>query len=244
MQLGPAWLWLLTSGAVGAALGCARPEWSAMRRTMVQDQLRDRGIADERVLAALTVVPRHEFVPEALRRQSYRDGALPIGGGQTISQPYIVALMTEAIRPQPGQRVLEVGTGSGYQAAVLAELVGAVYSIELLPELAQEAAARLERLGYANIYFRTGDGYQGWPEAAPFDAVVVTAGAEHVPQPLFDQLKPGGILVIPVGDRHGDQMLRLVTKGLRGERQERDLAPVRFVPLRRADEVPVGQTPP
>lgn len=240
MKLGTAMAWLLTGSAAAATLGCARPDWSDMRRTMVQHQLRDRGIADERVLAAMTVVPRHEFVPETLRRQSYRDGALPIGGGQTISQPYIVALMTEAIQPQPGQRVLEVGTGSGYQAAVLAELVGEVYSIELLPELAQEATARLDRLGYANIHVRTGDGYQGWPEAAPFDAVVVTAGADHVPPALFEQLKPGGILVIPVGDRHGDQVLRLVTKGPRGERRERDVAPVRFVPFRRPDEVPVG----
>jgi protein-L-isoaspartate(D-aspartate) O-methyltransferase len=141
--------------------------------------------------------------------------------------------MTEVIAPRPGQKVLEVGTGSGYQAAVLAELVGEVYTIELLPGLARQARARLERLGYRNVHVRTGDGYKGWPESAPFDAVVVTCGAEHVPEPLFEQLKVGGMMVIPVGEAGGVQSLRLIQKGPRGEPQARDLLPVRFVPLRR-----------
>jgi protein-L-isoaspartate(D-aspartate) O-methyltransferase len=200
---------------------------------MVKEQLAARGIKDERVLQALGKVPREEFVPEAQRAGAYRDDALPIGHGQTISQPYIVAFMTEAIGPQPKQRVLEIGTGSGYQAAVLAEVVGEVYSIELLPALAEQARARLQRLGYRTVQLRTGDGYRGWPEAAPFDAIVVTCGADHVPQPLVEQLKVGGRLVIPVGKNPEQQSLRLITKGPRGERQMRDLLPVRFVPLRR-----------
>lgn len=229
---------LLTGFAPLVALGCAQEptesDWTEWRRQMVDDQLRGRGIADERVLQAMGKVPRHEFVP--VRRLAYRDGAQSIGQGQTISQPYIVALMTEAIRPRPEYRVLEVGTGSGYQAAVLAELVQDVYSIELLPELAKQAEARLQRLGYRNIQVRAADGYQGWPEAAPFDAVVVTCGADHVPEPLFEQLKPGGVLVIPVGDRHAAQVLRVITKGPQGERVTRELVPVRFVPLRRASD--------
>jgi protein-L-isoaspartate(D-aspartate) O-methyltransferase len=204
---------------------------------MVEGQMAARGIKSERVLEAMRRVPRHEFVPEHLRPRAYDDAPLPIGQGQTISQPYIVAYMTEAIDPQPGQRVLEVGTGSGYQAAVLAELVGEVYSVELLPALADEAKARLARLGYNNVKVKSGDGYLGWPEAAPFDAVVVTCGAKHVPEPLFEQLKPGGKMVIPVGAAGDEQSLRLIVKGPRGERQDRELLPVRFVPLRRADEV-------
>jgi protein-L-isoaspartate(D-aspartate) O-methyltransferase len=203
---------------------------------MLEQQLTPRGIRNERVLAVLGRVPRHEFVPDGVRHEAYRDGPLPIGQGQTISQPYIVALMTEVADPQPGQRVLEVGTGSGYQAAVLAELAGTVYTIELLPALARQAQERLARLGYRNVQVRTGDGYQGWPEAAPFDAVVVTCGADHVPEPLFQQLKPGGTLVIPVGATPEHQMLRVIQKGPAGERQMRELLPVRFVPLRRAGE--------
>ena len=145
--------------------------------------------------------------------------------------------MTQAIDPRPGQRVLEVGTGSGHQAAVLAELVGQVYTIEILPALAEQAKARLERLGYRNVQVRTGDGYQGWPEAAPFDAILVTCGADHVPKPLFQQLKPGGTMVIPVADKTGQQWLRVIHKGPNGEQQERDRIPVQFVPLRRADEL-------
>ena len=204
---------------------------------MVESQLAERGIRNERVLEAMGRVPRHEFVPEDVRGRAYEDSPLPIGEGQTISQPYIVAYMTEAIDPKPGQRVLEVGTGSGYQAAVLAELVGEVYSIELLPKLAEAAKARLERLGYKNVHVKAGDGYLGWPDAGPFDAVVVTCGAKDVPKPLFEQLKPGGKMVIPVGPAGGEQSLLLVTKGPNGERRESELLPVRFVPLRRAGEV-------
>lgn len=210
---------------------------AAERRRMVDEQLRGRDIRNERVLAAMGRVPRHEFVPEELRPRAYADQPLPIGEGQTISQPYIVAFMTQAIDPKPGQRVLEVGTGSGYQAAVLAEVAGEVYSIELLPALAKRARATLDRLGYKGVHTRTGDGYKGWPEAAPFDAILVTCGADHVPAPLFEQLKPGGTLVIPVGDQIFGQSLRVITKGARGERQERDALPVRFVPLRRAADV-------
>lgn len=178
-------------------------------------------------------VPRHEFVPKSHHAQAYDDHALPIGQGQTISQPYIVAFMTEAIGPRRGQRVLEVGTGSGYQAAVLAELVGEVYTVELLPELAEAASKRLASLGYRNVHVKSGDGYQGWPDKGPFDAVVVTCGAKEIPRPLFEQLKPGGKMVIPVGDEGKVQTLRVVSKGSDGKREMRDLLRVRFVPLRR-----------
>src|SRR5262249_12380288 len=161
--------------------------------------IKARGIKDQRVLRAMAKVPRHEFVPEAVRDASYQDRPLPIGQGQTISQPYIVALMTEAVSLRSTHRVLEARTGSGYQAAVLADSVKEVYTIELLPGLAKQARARLERLGYNNVKVRAGDGYKGWQEAGPFDAVLVTCGADHVPEPLFEQLKPGGVLVIPVG---------------------------------------------
>jgi protein-L-isoaspartate(D-aspartate) O-methyltransferase len=200
---------------------------------MVERQLVACGIKDKRVLAAMGKVPRHEFVPERLRAQAYDDHALPIGQGQTISQPFIVASMTEAISPRRGQRVLEVGTGSGYQAAVLAELVGEVYTIELLPELAAAAKKRLARLGYRNVQVKTGDGYLGWPDKGPFDAVVVTCGAKEVPRPLFEQLKEGGKIVIPVGEATEVQTLRVITKRADGKREVRDLLPVRFVPLRR-----------
>jgi protein-L-isoaspartate(D-aspartate) O-methyltransferase len=204
---------------------------------MVEQQLAARGVKDERVLAAMGKVPRQEFVPEDYRAWAYDDCALPIGQGQTISQPYIVAFMTEAIGPRPGQRVLEVGTGSGYQAAVLAELVGEVYTIELLPELAAAATERLARLGYRNMHVKAGDGYLGWPDQGPFDAVVVTCGAKEVPQPLLEQLKPGGKMVIPVGEVGEVQTLRVLTKGPGGQPEVRDLLPVRFVPLRRAGKV-------
>jgi protein-L-isoaspartate(D-aspartate) O-methyltransferase len=203
---------------------------------MVERQLTARGIKDERILVTMGKVPRHEFVPQGHRAAAYADGPLPIGQGQTISQPYIVAFMTEAIGPRRGQRVLEVGTGSGYQAAVLAELVGEVYTIELLPELAEAAKKRLARLGYRNVHVKAGDGYLGWPDKGPFDAVVVTCGAKEVPQPLFEQLKPGGKMIIPVGEATEVQTLRVITKGSDGKREVRDLLPVRFVPLRRAEK--------
>ena len=183
------------------------------------------------VIAAMDRVERHEFVPEALRALAYEDRPLPIGYGQTISQPYIVALMTDLLEPTAGDRVLEIGTGSGYQAAVLAELGLEVYSIEIVPELGDEAAARLDRLGYDKVATRVGDGYYGWPERAPFDGLVVTAAAGHVPPPLIEQLKPGGRMVIPVGEPYRVQQLVLVTKAADGSLRSRQLLPVRFVPL-------------
>jgi len=190
-----------------------------------------RGKLDPRVLAALGTVPRHEFVPWLERSRAYRNEPLPIGYGQTISQPYIVAVMTDLLAPHPGDRVLEIGTGSGYQAAVLAELVKQVYTIEIIKPLGRSAAERLHALGYANVTTRIGDGYYGWPEQAPFDGIVVTAAADHVPPPLLAQLKPGGRMIIPVGSRYLTQQLVLITKKEDGTLQTRQLLPVRFVPL-------------
>ena len=212
-------------------------QWARQRERMVELGLRGRDIRNRRVLAAMGKVPRHEFVPSRVAHLAYADRALPIGHEQTISQPYIVALMTQAADPQPKHKVLEVGTGSGYQAAVLAELVAEVYTIELVPALAREATARLKRLGYRNVHARSGDGYLGWPKAAPFDSILVTCGADHVPRPLWEQLKPGGKMVIPVGPP--DRMwLRVLTKGADGKERSRDLTPVRFVPLRRPGDRP------
>jgi len=183
------------------------------------------------VRAALAKVERHRFVPAGQQSLAYRNHPLPIGAGQTISQPYIVALSTDLIAPQPGQRVLEIGTGSGYQAAMLAEIVSKVYSIEIVPSLGREAAERLRTLGYANVEVRIGDGYAGWPEQAPFDAIVVTAAAPRVPAALVDQLKPGGRMVIPVGASHAVQELLVLTRRADGGVDERRVLPVRFVPL-------------
>jgi protein-L-isoaspartate(D-aspartate) O-methyltransferase len=183
------------------------------------------------VRAALSRVERHRFVPESQRAAAYRNHPLPIGAGQTISQPYIVALSTDLVRPRPGHTVLEIGTGSGYQAAVLAETVAQVYSIELIASLGKEAAQRLRTLGYANVEVRIGDGYAGWPEKSPFDGIVVTAAAPRVPQALVEQLKPGGRLVIPVGASHAAQELLVLTKRADGGVDERRVLPVRFVPL-------------
>jgi protein-L-isoaspartate(D-aspartate) O-methyltransferase len=195
---------------------------------MVTEQLIARGIRDPRVLAALREVPRHAFVPEALRPFAYADQPLPIGHEQTISQPYIVAAMSELAQLRPGDRVLEIGTGSGYQAAVLARLAREVYSIEILAPLAERARATLSQLGVDNVTVRAGDGYQGWPEKAPFAAILVTAAPPVVPAPLKEQLAPGGRLVIPVGS--GEQELRVITRGERGF-EERSVLPVRFVPM-------------
>jgi protein-L-isoaspartate(D-aspartate) O-methyltransferase len=186
---------------------------------------------DENVMLVMEQVPRHEFVPDSLRDDAYENRPLPIGHGQTISQPYIVALMTEMVEPESGDRVLEIGTGSGYQAAILAELVDTVYSIEIVPPLGIEAQERLERLGYENIETRVGDGYYGWPEAAPFDAIVVTAAASHIPPSLVQQLNPGGVMLIPVGSRFQVQQLTLVSKDDSGQVFTRQVLPVRFVPL-------------
>jgi len=191
----------------------------------------ERDRLDPRVLEAIGHVPRHELVPADQRRYAYENRPLPIGYGQTISQPYIVAIMTDLIEPEPSDTVLEVGTGSGYQAAVLARLVNRVCSIEIIPQLADRARSDLDRLGYGNIRTRTGDGYYGWPECGPFDGIVVTAGASQVPPPLIEQLKPGGRLVIPVGSRFMTQQLLLVEKAEDGELRTRQVLPVRFVPL-------------
>jgi protein-L-isoaspartate(D-aspartate) O-methyltransferase len=200
---------------------------------MVEDQIQSRGVRDPRVLEAMRTVPRHEFVADAYKADAYSDTPLPTSHGQTISQPYIVALMTELAEPKPEHRVLEVGTGSGYQAAILSGLVRDVYSIELVAELASTARQRLDRLGYKNIRVRQGDGYLGWPEVAPFDSILVTAGAPEIPQPLVRQLKPGGKMIIPVGDVSGDQVLQVVEKDAEGKVRVRNVIPVRFVPLLR-----------
>ena len=191
----------------------------------------DKQALDPRVLQAMAKVPRHEFVPEAERRFAYANRPLPIGYGQTISQPYIVAVMTDLLKTTATSRVLEVGTGSGYQAAILAELVDQVYSIEIIAPLAKQAKLRLKQLGYTNVHTRTGDGYYGWQEAAPFDAIVVTAAASHVPPPLIQQLKVGGHMIIPVGSRFLTQELLLVSKQADGAVTTRQILPVRFVPL-------------
>jgi len=183
------------------------------------------------VRAALGKVERHRFVPAGQQSLAYRNHPLPIGSGQTISQPYIVALSTDLVAPQPGQRVLEIGTGSGYQAAMLAEIVAKVYSIEIVPSLGKEAAERLRTLGYANVEVRIGDGYAGWPEQAPFDAIVVTAAAPRVPEALVAQLRPGGRMVIPVGASHEAQQLLLIVKRPDGSVERRSVLAVRFVPL-------------
>jgi len=197
---------------------------------MVDQKLELQDITDPSTLAALNKVPRHLFVPEERRPQAYDDRPLPIGYGQTISQPYIVACMTELISAGSNARVLEIGTGSGYQAAILAEFCAQVFTIEIVPELADRAAALLRELGYTNIQSRTGDGWNGWPEEAPFDAIVVTAAAETIPQPLIDQLKEDGRMIIPVDSIFGAQKLRLVTK--HGDTTHaRSVMPVRFVPL-------------
>jgi protein-L-isoaspartate(D-aspartate) O-methyltransferase len=200
------------------------------RHVMVEEQLVARDIKEPRVLAAMREVPRHEFVPESHRTEAYDDRPLSIGFGQTISQPYIVALMTQQLGLKPTDRVLEIGTGSGYQAAVLARLAAEVYSIEIVEPLAKRAEADLERLGFTNVKVKAGDGYAGWPEAAPFDAVIVTCAPDHVPEPLVSQLKEGGRMIIPVGEEGGVQELYLLEK--RGtEVREQAVLPVRFVPM-------------
>ena len=223
--------------ASGWLLGCAPRQsptelsWESLRHEMVSRQIEARGVRDPRVLAAMRSVPRHLFVPEPLRTQAYGDFPLPIGEGQTISQPYIVALMTELASPEPSDRALEVGTGSGYQAAVLAHLVREVYSVEILKPLADEAAGRIRSLGYDNIALRVGDGYAGWSEKAPFDVILITAAPERVPPALLDQLASGGRMVVPVGQTGGVQSLQLIRKGPDGAVEIKDVLPVRFVPL-------------
>ncbi len=222
--------------AAMAATGCGQQvpsaaDFAAQRRRMVDQQLKPRGIKDERVLAAMAKIPREEFVPADQRADAYQDGPLPIGYDQTISQPYIVAFMTEQLRLKPGDRVLEIGSGSGYQAAILADLVADVYTIEIVEALAKTAEATLQRLGYKNVHLKVGDGYKGWPEEAPFDAIIVTCAPDKVPQPLVDQLKDGGRMVIPVGERFAQQLYLLEKQN--GQLKESVTLPVRFVPMLR-----------
>lgn len=201
---------------------------AATLRNRLVDEVRSQGVSDEKVLAAMRTVPRHEFVPPRYREAAYENHPLPIGMDQTISQPYIVGYMTQALQLNGGEKVLEIGTGSGYQAAVLAEIAGEVYTIEILEPLARHAEHTLSRLGYDNVHVRVGDGYKGWPEQAPFDAIIVTAAPDHVPEPLVEQLKVGGRMVIPVGS--WNQRLILITKTSEGVTKQADL-PVMFVPM-------------
>jgi protein-L-isoaspartate(D-aspartate) O-methyltransferase len=230
----------LTMLACGPQAGVAADDYTQARAAMVetiaamQDSTSaalERESIDLRVLQAMATVPRHVLVPEALRDAAYENRPLPIGHGQTISQPYIVALMTDLLALQPGDRVLEIGTGSGYQAAVLAELGMQVYSIEIIEPLGELARANLAALGYDDVEVRIADGYYGWEEQAPFDAIIVTAAASHIPPPLIRQLRPGGHMIIPVGSRFMVQQLVLVDKDENGEVTTRQILPVRFVPL-------------
>ena len=203
--------------------------YARQRKAMVTRQLAARDIRNQRVLSAMQRVPRHKFVPTALMDRAYQDSPLPIGNRQTISQPYIVALMTQLVDPQPTDKALDIGTGSGYQAAVLAETVGRVYTIEIVEPLAAEAKKRLASLGYKNVHTRQGDGYRGWPEEAPFDIIIVAAAPDHVPQPLIDQLAPGGTMVIPVGEMW--QSLIRIDKDEKGVVKRSRVASVAFVPM-------------
>ena len=211
----------------------SQEDYENLRAKMVDEQIAKRGVEDQAVLSAMTKVPRHLFVPTTQRPWSYRDHPLPIGDKKTISQPYIVAYMTEALELDGDERVLEIGTGSGYQAAVLGEIVNQVYSIEIVEPLARRATQTLEELGYDNITVKHGDGYQGWPDHAPFDAIIVTAAPPRVPQELVDQLAVGGRMIVPVGNR--SQELTLIRRTEKGVKRKR-LLPVRFVPMVRGDE--------
>jgi protein-L-isoaspartate(D-aspartate) O-methyltransferase len=213
----------------------ASDEYAAARARMVEEGIRWMGVSDESVVAVMARVPRHRFVPQEWLAQAYENHPLPIGHGQTISQPFIVALMTEAAEVEAGDRVLEIGTGSGYQAAVLAEIAGHVYSVEIIGALADRAEGTLAELGYDNVSVRHGDGYFGWEEEAPFDAIVVTAAPDHIPQPLVAQLRVGGHMIIPVGPVGGYQTLWRVTKVSEAEVRTEDLGGVRFVPFTREE---------
>jgi protein-L-isoaspartate(D-aspartate) O-methyltransferase len=227
--------WMASSPVVADDHAAARARLLAAIERDLRDTASATGRAalDARVLAAIGKVPRHRFVPPAWQHLAYSNRPLPIGHDQTISQPFIVALMTDLAEVQPADRVLEIGTGSGYQAAVLAELAARVYTIEIVRPLGEAAATLLRELGYRNVETRVGDGYRGWPEAAPFDAIVVTAAPERMPQPLIDQLAPGGRLVAPIGPAGGAQQLLVLRKDADGRALTRDVLPVRFVPLTR-----------
>lgn len=219
-----------------AASSCAQEGTFEMdRHKMVENQIRARGIKHEATLRAMETVPRHLFIPVQLWGQAYRDGPLPIGHGQTISQPYIVAYMTALIEPEKGERILEIGTGSGYQAAVIAQIVDSVFTIEIVEALAKSAEETFHKLGYENIWVKHGDGYYGWPEHAPFDKIIVTAAAEEVPPLLVEQLAEGGKMIIPVGPVFSVQYLILVEKK-NGKVKKTNMLPVRFVPFTREDD--------
>jgi protein-L-isoaspartate(D-aspartate) O-methyltransferase len=205
-----------------------QPEWREKAARMVESQIISRGVSDPQVIRAMKETPRHLFIPEHLHEHAYRDHPLPIGSDQTISQPYIVALMTEYLELTGKERVLEIGTGSGYQAAVLSQLADSCWSIEVVEELARESSALLKSLGYSNVYVKWGDGYKGWPEHAPFDRIIITAAPETIPEKLVEQLAVGGRMVLPVGSHFQD--LILITKTARGIRK-RSIIPVRFVPM-------------
>jgi protein-L-isoaspartate(D-aspartate) O-methyltransferase len=218
--------------ALAVFLSCLQDEYTGTRHTMVESQIADRGVSNPLVIEAMKKVPRHLFVPDTYKSQAYQDRPLPIGMDQTISQPYIVGFMTEAIAPRKDDVVLEIGTGSGYQAAVLAEIVKEVFTLEIIPELGNEAKERLDQLGYKNIHCRVADGYHGWIDHAPFDAIVVTAAAETLPQPLVDQLAEGGRMIIPVGKANDSQHLVLLRRE-KGKIISKKLLDVRFVPFTR-----------
>ncbi len=241
MWVGPAVL-VLAQVVIASSLAAQEPDWRRQRELMVQRYLVAEGISNPRVLEAMRNTPRHLFIPPNVRHLAYLDMALPIGGKQTISPPYVVAFMTQMLDPQPEDRVLEIGTGSGYQAAVLSPLVKEVYTIEIVPELARRAEATLRRLGYLNVFVRQGDGFKGWPEKAPFDKIIVTCSPQKVPQPLVDQLKPGGLMIIPLGERY-QQRLYLMRK--QGNRLvAKSLEPTWFVPMTgRAEALRKGQDP-
>jgi protein-L-isoaspartate(D-aspartate) O-methyltransferase len=230
MKLAVIIFFLLTGGYIFSQ----DDKYVSARNSMVKIQLTDRGITDGATIKAMKKVPRHLFVPKDQENNAYGDFPLPIGYGQTISQPYIVAYMTEIVRPTEKKKALEIGTGSGYQAAVLAEIVRKVYTIEIITELAKESASRFDKLGYRNIIQKSGDGYAGWPENAPFDIIIVTAAAKEIPKPLIDQLAENGRLVIPVGEPGAVQELILLIKK-NGKIERSRLASVRFVPFRRSE---------
>ncbi|MFW6137545.1 MAG: protein-L-isoaspartate(D-aspartate) O-methyltransferase [Spirochaetota bacterium] len=217
----------------GAAPSILHSGYKEQRTKLVENHIKAEDIPDPQVIKSMLEVPRHEFVPDNLKRRAYENTPLPIGYGQTISQPYIVALMTELLEVSADDTVLEVGTGSGYQAAVLAEIVKKVYTIEIIKPLAESASKRLQRLGYKNVELKWGDGYFGWDEHAPFDAIIVTAASDHIPPPLIEQLKKGGRMCIPVGQPYYPQVLKVIQKDQKGEVVVRDVAPVMFVPLTR-----------
>jgi protein-L-isoaspartate(D-aspartate) O-methyltransferase len=219
----------LLGGAGGPAPLCGDDPFASLRRQMVEQQIRGRDIREPAVLAAMEQVPRHLFVPEAERPEAYQDNPLPIGRGQTISQPYIVALMTSLLALDRDSKVLEIGTGSGYHAAVLSRVAGEVYTMEIVPALGEKARRTLARLGYDNVHVRIGDGYKGWREEAPFDAILLTAAPPQVPRPLLAQLKPGGRMVLPLGTVQ--QELLVLTKRPDGTVETRNVLPVRFVPM-------------